>query len=167
MLLTVLQLFDEIPKCHIAVWNVITGRYMNNEMENVTFDLSRGLIFICIAPGRYMVFNILLLCSLEFFNFGRHDHVVVNSPVIISILMNGKCAQRDLRKNLLAKNIWLSINWGMRKLFGKAACSHFDEDCLFNGAGGSTILHFFLIPYNGCLVLKITTCKLRCTYTSD
>jgi hypothetical protein len=39
MLLTVLQLFDEMPKFHIAVWNVISSRYMNNEMENVTFDM--------------------------------------------------------------------------------------------------------------------------------
>jgi hypothetical protein len=45
MPLTVLQLFDEMPKCRIAVW------YMNNEMENVTFDLFKGIILICIAPG--------------------------------------------------------------------------------------------------------------------
>jgi len=101
------------------------------------------------------------LRSLEFSNFGKHDHVVVNSPVIISLLMNGKCDQRDLRKNLLVKEIWLSINiisfscfwyehflnWGIRNLFGNTACSHFDEE----GIATSTVqeeAQSFTFPYS-------------------
>ncbi|PNX54767.1 hypothetical protein L195_g048389, partial [Trifolium pratense] len=42
MLQTCLQLFDEMPKCHIAVWSVIINRCMDNE-QAVEFDLSKEL----------------------------------------------------------------------------------------------------------------------------
>jgi hypothetical protein len=74
--LTVRQLFGEIPKCQVFVWNTIVSRCTNNGPELVDFYLSNGMNMMCIMPCNYSLFNILSLCYLEFWYFGRHTHFV-------------------------------------------------------------------------------------------
>ncbi|CAJ2632745.1 unnamed protein product [Trifolium pratense] len=73
MLQSSLQLFDEMPKGHIAVWSVIINRCMDNE-QAVEFDLSKGINRMCIMPSHYTLFNMLSLYYWEFWYFGRHAH---------------------------------------------------------------------------------------------
>jgi hypothetical protein len=74
--LTVLQLFDEMSKCQLFVWNAIVSRCTDNRPEFVDFYLSNGINMMCIMPCNYFLFNTLSLCYLKFWYFGRHTHFV-------------------------------------------------------------------------------------------
>ncbi|PNX72142.1 pentatricopeptide repeat-containing protein at3g49740-like protein, partial [Trifolium pratense] len=81
MLQSSLQLFDEMPKGHIAVWSVIINRCMDNE-QAVEFDLSKGINRMCIMPSHYTLFNMLSLYYWEFWYFGRHAHYEAERKMI-------------------------------------------------------------------------------------
>ncbi|CAJ2662655.1 unnamed protein product [Trifolium pratense] len=134
------QMLDEMLECHICVGNAVFSMCTNYQSEGVSLDFSKGLHLIWMAPDCYTLCNMLLLCSLEFLNFGRQTPFVVKFPMTISLLMNGRWAERELQNNLLEED-WLFIKitsfscfwpklffvWGMRKSF-REICSYFSCD---------------------------------------
>jgi hypothetical protein len=104
ILIIVLQMFAEMSMCKVVVWNANTSWCTYNMFVVVEFDLSKELKKIHIVHGNYTLFTIISLCSLKFWNFGRHIHFVVQVG-----LYSKTCAQVDFAFDLF-KDIHLIGN---------------------------------------------------------
>jgi len=62
-MIIVLQLFDEMPKCEVFVWNATVSRCTNTGPDFVDCYLSNGMNMMCYKAT---LFNMLSLCYLEF-----------------------------------------------------------------------------------------------------
>ncbi|TKY53306.1 Pentatricopeptide repeat-containing protein [Spatholobus suberectus] len=72
-----LQLFDEIPKRHVAVWNAVITGCTEKGHEDFAFNLFRDMHKMGVKADKYTFATMLSLCSLELLDYGRHVHSVV------------------------------------------------------------------------------------------
>ncbi|MCH84787.1 pentatricopeptide repeat-containing protein, partial [Trifolium medium] len=64
-----LQVFDEMLKCNVGVWNAILSRCIDNE-QNVAFKLVKDVHRTSNTHGNYTFPYMLVLCSLKLFHYG-------------------------------------------------------------------------------------------------
>ncbi|XP_027937285.1 pentatricopeptide repeat-containing protein At3g49740 [Vigna unguiculata] len=72
-----LQLFDQIPKRHVAVWNAVITGCADKGHEGLAFNLFRDMQNMGVKADKYTFATMLSLCSLELLDYGRHVHSVV------------------------------------------------------------------------------------------
>ncbi|KAL5072384.1 hypothetical protein RYX36_011368 [Vicia faba] len=72
-----LHVFDQMPKCYVAVWNAIITGCSDSGRQDVAFNLFKGMFRMNVRPDNYTFATILSFCSLDALDYGRHVHSLV------------------------------------------------------------------------------------------
>ncbi|KAK7278865.1 hypothetical protein RJT34_23904 [Clitoria ternatea] len=72
-----LQLFDQMPKGHVAVWNAIITGCSDKGHQDYAFNLFRDMHRMGVKADKYTFATMLSLCSMELLDYGRHAHSVI------------------------------------------------------------------------------------------